>query len=41
VAGVGAAVLFVGVYMMYNAYKAIHTHTQATPLTAAKTALKG
>lgn len=40
-AGVGAAVMFVGVYMMYSAYKAIHTHSAATPLASATTAVKG
>lgn len=40
-AGVGAAMIFVGAYMMYAAYKAIHTHTGATPLVAAKQAVAG
>ena len=38
-AGVGAAMIFVGAYMMYSAYKAIHNHTAATPVTTAKAAV--
>ena len=41
VAGVGAAMIFLGAYMMYAAYKAVHTHTSATPLAAAKKAVSG
>ena len=40
-AGVGAALLFIGAYMMYQAYKGVHTKTAATPLTTAKAALAG
>lgn len=40
-AAVGAAMLFVGVYLMYSAYEAIHNHAKAQPLTKATTALKG
>lgn len=40
-AGVGTALIFVGAYMMYVAYKAIHTHTAAAPVKSANTALRG
>ncbi len=40
-AGLGAAMIFVGAYMMYASYKAVHTHTSATPLVAAKAAVGG
>lgn len=33
--------IFVGAYMMYAAYKAIHAHTSATPVAAAKQAVAG
>ena len=36
---VGVAVLFVGIFLMYDAYKAIHGHTGAAPVTSAKAAL--
>lgn len=37
--GVGAALLFVGAYLMYAAYEAIHTQRQAQPVVSAKAAL--
>lgn len=37
----GAALIFVGGYLMYSAYKAVHTHGAAAPVSAAKTALGG
>lgn len=40
-AGVGAALLFIGAYMMYSAYKAEHAKTIATPVTTAKAAMSG
>ena len=39
-AGIGAATLFVGIFLMYDAYRAIHTHAQAAPITSVKAALK-
>lgn len=40
-AGVGAALLFIGAYMMYAAYKAEHNKTVATPIKTAKAAASG
>ena len=40
-AGVGAALLFIGAYMMYAAYKAEHNKVTATPVTTAKQAMAG
>ncbi len=39
-AGVGAALIFVGAYMMYESYKAYKSGGTATPLTTATTAIK-
>jgi len=43
VAAVGAALIFVGLYLCVESYKAIHAGNTAaaTPLTTASTALKG
>ena len=40
-AGLGAAILFVGAYLMYAAYEAIHNRSAAAPLSKASSALKG
>ncbi len=40
-AAVGAALLFVGAYMMYAAYKAEHAKQVATPIKTAQAALAG
>lgn len=36
---VGVAVMFFGIFLMYDAYKAIHGHVTAAPVTSLKTAL--
>lgn len=38
-AAIGAGILFFGIFLMYDAYKAIHTHAGAAPVTSLKAAL--
>lgn len=38
-AGIGAALIFGGLFLCYDAYKAIHNHTGAAPLKSAQAAL--
>jgi len=39
VAALGVSVMFFGIFLMYDAYKAIHTHAAAAPVTSLKSAL--
>lgn len=36
---VGVAVMFFGIFLMYDAYQGIHTHAQSHPLLSLKAAL--
>jgi hypothetical protein len=39
VAAIGVGTLFIGLFLCYASYKAIHNHVTAAPLSSAKAAL--